>query len=115
LAKQFLSTGIWRGDLTRRNVSNASIRYWIPPVYVAISFTGVVLLLLSFQLGILPTAIYLLGVAFLAASAKNLSLKSRIAILMALPIMHYSWGIGFWRGFFIGAKGILDRSRVAKK
>jgi succinoglycan biosynthesis protein ExoA len=115
LAKQFLSTGIWRGDLTRRNVSNASIRYWIPPVYVVISFTGVVLLLLSFQLGILPTAIYLLGVAFLAASAKNLSLKSRIAILMALPIMHYSWGMGFWRGFFIGAKGKLDRSRVAKK
>jgi hypothetical protein len=64
--------------------------------------------------GILPTAIYLLGVTFLATVARNMSPKQRLAIMIALPVMHFSWGIGFWRGYFIGAKGTLDKSRVTK-
>lgn len=114
LGKQFHSTGIWRGDLTRRNSSGAPLRYWIPPVYVAMSLYGLLTLAYGYQLGILPTAVYLLGVAFLAASAQSLSLKARIALMVALPVMHYAWGIGFWRGYAVGAKGKLDRSRVTK-
>lgn len=115
LAKQFHSTGVWRGDLTRRNSSGAPLRYWVPPVYVAMSLYGLLTLAYGYQLGIVPTAVYLLGVAALATSAKDMSLKTRISVMVALPVMHYSWGIGFWRGYAIGAKGTLDRSRVAKK
>ena len=79
------------------------------------SLYGLLTLAYGYQLGIVPTAVYLLGVAALAASAKDMSLKTRIAVMVALPVMHYSWGIGFWRGYAIGAKGALDRSRVAKK
>lgn len=114
LAKQFHSTGVWRGDLTRRNSSGAPLRYWVPPVYVAMSLSGLLTLAYGYQLGILPTACYLLGVAGLAASAKGMTLKTRIAVMVALPVMHYSWGIGFWRGYAVGAKGKLDRSRVSK-
>ena len=114
LAKQFHSTGVWRGDLTRRNSSGAPLRYWVPPVYVAMSLYGLLTLAYGYQLGILPTAFYLLGVAGLAATAKDMNLKTRIAVMVALPVMHYSWGIGFWRGYAVGAKGKLDRSRVGK-
>ena len=114
LAKQFHSTGVWRGDLTRRNSSGAPLRYWVPPVYVAMSLYGLLTLAYGYKLGILPTAVYLLGVAALAATAKEMTLKTRIAVMVALPVMHYSWGIGFWRGYAVGAKGKLDRSRVGK-
>lgn len=112
LAKQFLSTGIWRGDLTRRNSSGASIRYWIPPVLIAVVTWGLVLLASGQLFGILPAAVYLLGVAFLASSAAGLSLKSRVALVIALPTMHFAWGLGFWRGYFFSALGIVDKSRV---
>lgn len=114
LARQFHSTGIWRGDLTRRNSSGAPIRYWVPPVYVAMSLYGLLTLAYGYQLGIVPTAVYLLGVAALAATAKDMNLKTRLAVMVALPVMHYSWGIGFWRGYAVGAKGKLDGSRVGK-
>jgi hypothetical protein len=68
----------------------------------------------GYLFGILPAALYLLGVAFLASTAPALSLKSRVALLIALPTMHLSWGIGFWRGYFFSAFGIVDKSRVGK-
>lgn len=114
LSKQFLSTGIWRGDLTRRNASGASLRYWIPPLLVGALAMGFYWLAAGYVFGILPAAIYLLGVAFLASTAPALSLKSRVALLIALPTMHLSWGIGFWRGYFFSAFGIVDKSRVDK-
>lgn len=112
LSKQFLSTGVWRGDLTRRNASGASLRYWIPPLLVGALAMGFYWLAAGYWFGILPAAIYLLGVAFLASTAQSLSLKSRVALLIALPTMHLSWGIGFWRGYFFTAFGIVDKSRV---
>ena len=114
LAHQFLSTGIWRGDLTRRNASGASLRYWIPPVLVGAVVWGLVLVSLGHYYGILPAAGYLMGVAFLASSAQGLSLKSRLALMIALPTMHFAWGLGFWRGYFFTALGIVDKSRVEK-
>ena len=114
LAKQFASTGVWRGDLTRRNASGASLRYWIPPVLVGAVAMGFYWLAAGQWFGILPAAVYLLGVAFLASTATGLSLKSRVALLIALPTMHFAWGIGFWRGYFFTAFGIVDKSRVDK-
>jgi glycosyltransferase involved in cell wall biosynthesis len=112
LAKQFMATGIWRGDLTRRDPGRASRRYWIPPLLVFACISGIFSVMYGNAAGILPTAIYLLGVTFLATVARNMSPKQRLAIMIALPVMHFSWGIGFWRGYFIGAKGTLDKSRV---
>lgn len=114
LGKQFLSTGIWRGDLTRRNPAGASYRYWIPPILVAAIFGGLALTLSGYDLGIFPAAAYLLGVGAVASGAKNLSVSSRLALLTVLPVMHISWGLGFWRGYFFSALGVYDRSRVNK-
>jgi glycosyltransferase involved in cell wall biosynthesis len=115
LAKQFYSTGVWRGDLSRRDPAAASKRYWVPPILVAGSIAGLILLAFGFWQGILPLALYLLGVAFLAVTAAGLSLKSRISLVVALATMHFSWGWGFVVGFFRGASGTIDRSRVRKQ
>jgi len=114
LVRQFWSTGVWRGDLTRRNISAASKRYFAPPALVVIVLAGLLSLCFGLTVGILPLAGYLAAVALLAATASNLSLKSRIAILVVLPTIHFAWGAGFWRGFIFTAAGTVDRSRVAK-
>ena len=114
LAKQFYSTGVWRGDLSRRDPAGASRRYWVPPVLVACLVWGAFLLAFGHWQGILPFAIYLLGVAFVAVTGAGLSLKSRAALIVALATMHLSWGWGFIVGFLRGATGTIDRSRVRK-
>jgi len=114
LAKQFYSTGVWRGDLSRRDPSAASRRYWVPPILVAATIWGLFLIGFGHWQGILPIASYLLGVAFVAVTAAGLSLKSRISLIVALATMHFSWGWGFVVGFLRGASGTIDRSRVRK-
>jgi hypothetical protein len=112
LVKQFWSTGVWRGDLTRRDFAGASIRYFAPPVLVLVSLVGLAMIALGQFLGILPLATYLLAVFLLAATAKNLSLKARVALMIALPTIHFSWGVGFIFGLIRGAARTVDKSRV---
>ncbi|MEY4450235.1 MAG: hypothetical protein RLZZ304_610 [Actinomycetota bacterium] len=111
LAKQFYSTGVWRGELTRRDFAGASKRYFLPPLAVAAIIAGLVLLAFGNPLGILPAAGYLAAVALLAVTASGLSLKARVALCVALPTMHLSWGWGFWIGLIRGAGKTVDRSR----
>lgn len=115
LAQQFFSTGVWRGELTRQNPARASYRYWVPPMLVLLVATGLVNLATGNYLGIFPAALYLLGVVGIATTVRSLTLKSRIALVIVLPTMHFSWGIGFWRGYVFGARGNLDKSRIDKK
>ena len=115
LVKQFWSTGVWRGDLTRRDFARASKRYFAPPVMVLVTLLGLVFLATGDLLGILPLAAYLSGVAFLAATASDLPLKARAAVLFVLPAIHFSWGAGFWRGLTLGAGSTVDRSRVGAR
>ena len=113
LVKQFYSTGVWRGELTRRSFATASLRYFAPPVTLAAIALGLILLAFGHLLGVLPLAVYLLGVLGLASTASNLSLKARVGVMIALPTMHFSWGWGFWVGLVRGANmGTVDRSRV---
>lgn len=113
LVKQFYSTGVWRGDLTRRDIAAASKRYFAPPLLVLGLLAGLILLAFGQNIGILPAAAYLLGIAMVAVLAAGLSLKSRVALVAALAAMHLSWGWGFLRGFVRGATGTVDKSRVA--
>ena len=115
LVKQFYSTGVWRGDLTRRDIGGASKRYFVPPVLFIGLVLGLVLLAFGQLIGVLPAAAYLLGITVVAVLAKGLSLKSRAALVIALATMHLSWGWGFIRGFARGAAGTIDKSRVRTK
>ena len=114
LVKQFWSTGVWRGDLTRRDIRVASIRYFAPPVLVLTLLAGFAYLAFGNLLGIVPLAGYLAAVAGLAVISGGLSLKSRVALVIALPTIHLSWGAGFIFGLLRGASKTIDRSRVTK-
>ena len=115
LAKQFYSTRVWRGDLTRRDLKRASKRYFAPPVLVLVLVLSWIDLLDANPVAIVPTAAYLLGVAYLAITASGLRLKDRVALLVVLPTMHLSWGWGFIRGYLVGAGMTIDRSRMNKE
>jgi succinoglycan biosynthesis protein ExoA len=92
LAKQFFNTGIWRGALTREAPTQAALRYWIPPLLVLSTIFW------------LPLWLYLIAVGFMAVGATELSWRSRLWLMVVLPTMHFSWGIGFWIGLVRGAK-----------
>ena len=92
LAKQFFKTGVWRGALTRENPAGSSVRYWIPRLLV---------------LGTLfwfPFWVYLLGIAVLSGTAKDITERQKLWLMVVLPTMHYAWGTGFWWGLFRGNK-----------
>ena len=105
LAKQFFDTGIWRGELTRRSVKTANLRYFAPPVLV----TLIALSLLSAALGwtlplVLPLG-YLAGCAALGIlSGRKVLLGGHLALVVVLPTMHLAWGAGFIRGFLFGVR-----------
>ena len=115
LVKQFYSSGIWRGDLTRRFVRGASTRYFAPPLLVLGLVAGLALLAFGNILGILPWAAYSAAILALAVTAGGLSLKSRIALMIALPTMHLSWGVGFIKGAIVGAGTTIDQGRLSRK
>jgi len=92
LAKQFFKTGVWRGALTRDDFANSRLRYWIPPLLVLSSLLG------------FPLTLYMLSIALYSAGVTSLSWRSRLWLIVVLPTMHYSWGIGFWAGLIRGRK-----------
>ncbi len=111
LAWQFYSTGVWRGELTRKAPSKASVRYFLPPLALASIISLVVLSLLGLvdQIAlIIPIALYLLVLSFAAGTAKSLGFVDRLMVFIALPGMHLSWASGFWIGVFLGAGKIVD-------
>ena len=92
LAKQFFSTGIWRGALTREAPRESSLRYWVPPMLVLASLFG------------LPFWLYMLVIAFASLNASELPPNERLWLLIVLPTMHLAWGLGFWLGLVSQAK-----------
>jgi glycosyltransferase involved in cell wall biosynthesis len=102
LAKQFFDTGAWRAQLTKNHPKRANLRYFAPPVLVLTTVLGVVASLLgTFGLfGLIPLAAYLAAVSLICMTARNLSIKAKLALLIALPTMHFSWGTGFLAGLF---------------
>jgi glycosyltransferase involved in cell wall biosynthesis len=111
LAWQFYSTGVWRGELTRRAPGKASLRYFIPPLALLLMVDLIVLALVQAipqQSLIIPIALYLLVLSFASGTAKQLDVMDRLAVFIALPVMHISWAAGFWIGLAFGARKTID-------
>jgi len=102
LARQFFDTGVWRAHLTKAHINRANLRYFAPPLLVLATsaglvgfFTGVLGLL-----GLIPLVSYLIGVGLISLTSTSLNIKGKLALLIALPTMHFSWGSGFIAGLF---------------
>ncbi|TDW30950.1 glycosyltransferase family 2 protein [Cryobacterium psychrophilum] len=111
LARQMLSTGLWRGELARRYPAANGIRYFIPPLMV-IAVTLALLLGLGgvaqalsgatpwLLLGlIVPIGYALIVVAATVTVARPDGVRSASRFLVVLPCIHFCWGAGFVLGF----------------
>lgn len=125
LVRQFVATGIWRGELVRRYPARNPWRFFVPPVLVA--SVALSLLVLALQLigllpgwpGMLMSMIFLGPISYLLAllgicfsRAGGTSWSDRWRFFLVLPTMHLSWGVGFILGLVRGARGTVDTSRT---
>jgi glycosyltransferase involved in cell wall biosynthesis len=112
LVRQFVATGLWRGELARRFPANNGLRYFVPPAMVAAMALGIVAGLVGVvgallgtplawaMLGFVVPAVYLLFVVLgSVAVARRSGLPTLLWLLVVLPCIHVGWGLGFIIGF----------------
>ena len=128
LARQFLATGRWRGELVRRFGRRNSVRFFAPPALVGTAGIGAVVAALqasrivsgalSWVLGLVyvPLAAYaaLIGALALARDSGP-TWRDRLWTAIVVPTMHLAWGAGFIAGMARGADNTVDTSRVAER
>ena len=132
LARQFRSTGAWRGELVRRYGRSNGVRFFAPPALL-------VILALAVVVGVLQLTGVLTGIGSVIASAVYLPLLAYAALVIAmaviparpsdpprsprerlwtlavLPTMHLSWGLGFLMSVLRGAHDTVDTSRLGTR
>ncbi|MCS5734142.1 glycosyltransferase family 2 protein [Herbiconiux daphne] len=121
LARQFFSTGLWRGELARRFFTGNALKYFVPPVTVTLALLGFVAGVVGLVLiaagasavgagllfGFIVPVVYLLfvGVAAIDAARRGGG-RTGAWFLVVLPCIHFSWGLGFILGFLKLTKNI---------
>jgi hypothetical protein len=118
LIRQFVATGIWRGELSRRFGTANSLRYFVPPLAVLGTLLGLILGIIGsatnanwLNLAYIAPAIY--GLFVLGASgsaAAKEGLRSGLWYLIVLPCIHFGWGTGFILGFLKLTKNITAQT-----
>jgi succinoglycan biosynthesis protein ExoA len=111
LARQMLSTGLWRGELARRYPAANGLRYFAPPVMVlgvvlgtVLGLVGLVQVLLGgpgwLLLGFAAPAAYLLiDVTAAVTVTRPDGVRVALWFLVVLPCIHFCWGVGFLLGY----------------
>jgi len=104
LAKQYFHYGRWRREMMRTHEGTASARYLAPPVAVSAILAGSTAAAISvLDPRLRPLAVGAaipVGYALAVGAAgiiigRDLSVRSRIQVPVALATMHMSWGWGF--------------------
>jgi succinoglycan biosynthesis protein ExoA len=112
LVRQFVATGLWRGELARRFPANNGLRYFVPPAMVAAMAVGILAGIVGVigaalgspvawaLLGFAVPAVYLLFVIVgSVAVARRSGVATFLWLLVVLPCIHVGWGLGFIIGF----------------
>jgi succinoglycan biosynthesis protein ExoA len=112
LVRQFVATGLWRGELARRFPAGNGLRYFVPPVMVLAVALGLVAGLVGVvgalfgsavawaMTGFAIPAVYLLFVVIGALAVSRRAVPAtRAWLLVVLPCIHVGWGVGFIIGF----------------
>ncbi|MCU1415316.1 MAG: hypothetical protein JWN80_2656 [Microbacteriaceae bacterium] len=124
LVRQFVSTGVWRGELVRRFRGRNPWRFFAPPLLLIALVLSVALLVLQLTSvvrgwpSIVLSLIYLAPLLYLALLAfisftrsGGARWRDRWRFFYVLPTMHLSWGAGFIVGVVRGARDTVDTSR----
>ncbi len=128
LARQFLATGTWRGELVHRYGASNSPRYFAPGALV-LTTIGAVISGIARMTGLLrgrPARVLgLLWVPVLAYAAIIVgaaagrwgghTVRDKLWTAAVLPTMHLAWGTGFLIGSTGGADDTIDTSRLDRK
>jgi succinoglycan biosynthesis protein ExoA len=103
--RQYWQYGIWKGRFVKKNPDALKLRHMVPPVLV------LVLLLNGLLSFFFEAAFWLFGatmgayIAFVMGALISFSMNRKMKYLpilaILLPSMHFSWGVGFWKGLFI--------------
>jgi len=117
LVRQFVATGIWRGELARRFGSANGIRYFVPPLAVLGILAGIVLGIVGaitgvqwLLLGFIVPALYAAVVIAASIRAAGAGLRTGLWYLIVLPCIHFGWGTGFVLGFLKLTKNITAQT-----
>ncbi|MCU1551869.1 MAG: hypothetical protein JWR36_2429, partial [Glaciihabitans sp.] len=108
LARQFFTTGVWRGELVRRHPGQTPWRFFALPLLViafiisivggTLQLTGVIhwgklsLLAFAVHIGLVAYVLLLIWLGLVYENGK--SWKDRWLFILVLPTMHLSWGAG---------------------
>lgn len=127
LARQFRSTGTWRGELVRRYGRRNSVRFFAPPALVFVGAIAIVVAILQLTglvsgiWSVAASAIYLpllayavLMIAYVLSPAAVSGWRERLWTLLVIPTMHVAWGVGFLIGAARGARENVDTSRLKR-
>jgi glycosyltransferase involved in cell wall biosynthesis len=113
LVRQFVATGIWRGELARRFGSANGIRYFVPPLAVIGVLLGLVLGVVGLIVGVpvltIAFAVPGLYAAFVIVAsiiAARHGVRTGLWYLIVLPCIHFGWGTGFILGFLALTRNI---------
>ena len=119
LVRQFVATGIWRGELARRFRSANGLRYFVPPLAVLGIVLGAVLAIIGaatgvwwlFGLGLVPIVLY---AGLLLVASTGVCIREGAAAgawtLVVLPCIHFGWGVGFLLGYLSLTNDIMERT-----
>ncbi len=117
LIRQFVATGIWRGELARRFGSANSLRYFVPPLAVIgvlggilLGIVGLALGLPWLLLGLVVPGVYVALVLAASVVAAREGLRTGLWYLVVLPCIHFGWGIGFVLGFLTLTRNITAQT-----
>jgi succinoglycan biosynthesis protein ExoA len=126
LSRQFFTTGVWRGALTRRLPRHTPLRFFAPPLLVlafiasivggTLQLTGVIhwgklsYLVFAVHIGLVAYILLLIYLGLVYENGK--SWRDRWLFILVLPTMHLCWGAGFIRGLLFGGGNIMDTSRT---
>lgn len=121
LIRQFVATGLWRGELARRFPTSNSVRYLIPPLMVLGVSLGVVLGIVGLAtvgsdagwlaLALIVPAVYVLFVVLATLPViRSDGVRSALWFLVVLPCIHFAWGIGFVLGSLTLTRNITEHT-----
>jgi succinoglycan biosynthesis protein ExoA len=124
LGRQFFSTGLWRGELSRLIAGSRNLRYFAPPVLVlgvalGTLFGIVGLALLAMGNAIAPLLLVgwaapigyalIVAVAAIAVAGRD-GVRTVAWFLVVLPCIHFCWGLGFVLGYLSLASNIAAQT-----
>jgi len=112
LWRQFFQYGYWKVFVNRKHKAVTTLRQLVPPFFIAYLLLLIATPIISLRLTIvmaIPLMMYILMVFFFGFKVvKDDDQISLVSVLKTYPILHISYGLGYF-------KGILDFIILGKK